>query len=154
MSTVSLDVSAAPARVTPGTKLTITMKSTHRDPRGIGTFGYTFGSAGSARAIGFFPAPTAATTGIPSGKGIRVASKAKEPDDGDTQESGDWRVTQLTFTITATIPADSSLPSGRYLLAPFTPVSISEVRLRDKTMKAEEAGAYLTGSLPVVTVLP
>lgn len=141
-----------PARVTAGTKVTV--KLTANVVRVPGDYAWTFGS--DRWDIFLYPSPPAQPGRIPSGKGVNVRIGKKEVISPKRRVPLGGGASQSTGTTlyTFSVPPRRELPPGRYLLTVMTPPRFTKTEADDKPIPPSSVGAYSTGTLPVVTVLP
>jgi hypothetical protein len=141
-----------PARVSAGTKVTVTVIERQVSVRGD----YRWAIGSDRWDMFAYPTPPARPGRIPPGQGVHIRADKEEvisperrfPIDGGA--TGSTETTRVTFNV----PRSGELPPGRYLLTTMTPPRITELEAYGKPIPPSAVGGYTTGALPVITVLP
>ena len=147
-------LTAEPARVKQGTRLTVSVKLDSRNPP-IAHSWFLGSKASTTFYLAFYRVPPASEGTLPSTPGEQFVARMRETEKARTTSlPGGWRHFTVTTAYTATVPDAARLSPGRYLVSPFSPPVVGGVEIRNEPVSPASLGAWTQGSLPVVTVLP
>ncbi|WP_433473945.1 serine/threonine-protein kinase [Spirillospora sp. CA-142024] len=149
---IGYQFTVTPARVKPGTTLSLVAKSSSRNPPGAHTL--MIGSPSRTEQLAFYPVPPSAEGALPTGTTQAFPSATKPGRENHGEAPGGWRLTDFAYTYTLTVPPNGALRPGRYLVSPFMPPVFTQVTIKGSPVSPQSVGAYTEGTLPMITILP
>ncbi|MEU5880394.1 serine/threonine-protein kinase [Spirillospora sp. NPDC047279] len=177
---VTLDYKVTPAKIKPGTRVSVTQRFYSRFVVGarylpggkrecfgdktkradaIRSYGYSLGGQGTEGLgknqypVWFFRTSKAAGGKLPSERGVFVTGRSRQTANSEPYSWQDcaFQSTHTSVT-TITLPDTDEIPPGRYRVALLYPLGFTKIKGRDAGTTLESVGPRAEGSLPVVEV--